>query len=183
MRIGIDIDDVITDTSASIRKYIEEYENNAEIYEHIEEVMRGEMPTQNIKKFFSENSSNIFKKAKVKENASKVIQDLQDKGNEIYLITARGNKVFKDSEQLTIDYLKTNNIKYNKIIFNAIEKVEICKENNIDIMIDDSIKHCTNIAKENIKTILFTSIVNERENTTIPRVNNWTELKSKIEEI
>ena len=47
-------------------------------------------------------------------------------------------------------------------------------------MIDDSVQHCENVAKENIKTIVFTSIVNEKIKTSITRANNWVELKSKI---
>ena len=54
MRIGIDIDDVITDTSSSIRKYIDKSDNKGHIYNHIEEVMRGEMPTQEIKNFYKD---------------------------------------------------------------------------------------------------------------------------------
>lgn len=181
MRIGIDIDDVITDTSASIRKYIEMYENNEDIYEHIEAVMRGEMPTENIKRFYKENSMNIFKDAKLKENAGETIRELVNDGNEIYLITARTNgKFFNGIEQLTIDLLKENNIPYTQIIFNSYDKAKICKDNNIDIMIDDSVQHCENVAKENIKTIVFTSIVNEKIKTSITRANNWVELKSKI---
>lgn len=181
MRIGIDIDDVITDTSASIRKYIEMYENNEDIYEHIEAVMRGEMPTENIKRFYKENSMNIFKDAKLKENAGETIRELVNDGNEIYLITARTNgKFFNGIEQLTIDLLKENNIPYTQIIFNSYDKAKICKDNNIDIMIDDSVKHCENVAKENIKTIVFTSVVNEKIKTSITRANNWVELKSKI---
>ena len=181
MRIGIDIDDVITDTSSSIRKYIENFKNNEDLYEHIEAVMRGEMPTENIKRFYKENSFGIFKDAKLKENASETIQELVNDGNEIYLITARTNEKFFDGiEQLTIDILKENNIPYAQIIFNSYDKAKICKDNNIDIMIDDSIQHCENVAKENIKTIVFTSMVNEKIKTSITRANNWIELKKEI---
>lgn len=181
MRIGIDIDDVITDTSASIRKYIEKFENNEDLYEHIEAVMRGEMPTENIKRFYKENSFNIFKDAEIKENASETIQELVDNGNEIYLITARTDeKFFKGIEQLTRDFLEENNILYTQIIFNSYDKAKICKDNKIDLMIDDSVKHCENVAKENIKSIVFTSVVNEKIITTIPKVNNWKELKKLI---
>lgn len=183
MRIGIDIDDVITNTSASIRNYIEKYKNNQDIYEHIEAVMRGEMPTENIKKFYEENSLNIFRDAKVKENASKVIKELIDRGDEIYLITARGEQNFKGSEELTFKYLKENDIPYNKIIFNSYDKAKLCKDNRIDVMIDDSIKHCENVAKENIRSIVFTSVVNEKEQTTVTRVNNWIELKKEIDKL
>ena len=87
MRIGIDIDDVITDTSSSIRKYIDKSDNKGHIYNHIEEVMRGEMPTQEIKNFYKDNSINIFRDAIVKKDASGVIKNLMDEGNEVFIIT------------------------------------------------------------------------------------------------
>ena len=59
MKIGIDIDDVITDTSMAMKKYIDKYDNNSDIHTHIEEVMRGEMSIQEIKDFFTENGVRI----------------------------------------------------------------------------------------------------------------------------
>ena len=181
MKIGIDIDDVITDTSMAMKKYIDKYDNNSDIHTHIEEVMRGEMPTQEIKDFFTENIINIMKDTKIKEDASEVIQQLLNDGNEIFIITARGEIKFKGSEQVTLQYLKSHNINYTKILFNSFEKAKICKDYNIDVMIDDSIKYCLEIEKENMKSILFTSVVNKSSNTTVKRVNNWKELKNEID--
>ena len=42
MRIGIDIDDVIVDTSLAMKEYIEKFNENKDIYEHMEDVIRGE---------------------------------------------------------------------------------------------------------------------------------------------
>lgn len=180
MRIGIDIDDVITDTSVSMKDYINKYDESGEVTEHIEEVMRGEMPTSNIKKFFADNSMKIFENAKVKDNASEVIQRLLDAGNEIYIITSRGEVKFKNSVELTLKYFEHNNIKYTKILFDSFNKSQICKDNKIDVMIDDSEKYCKEIEKENIRSILFTSEVNKNINTTIERVNNWIEIEKKV---
>ena len=183
MRIGIDIDDVITDTSSSIRKYIDKSENKSHIYNHIEEVMRGEMPTQEIKNFYKDNSINIFRDAEVKENASNVIKKLIDDGNEVFIITSRGEVKFGGSEKLTLEYLKSHNINYTKIIFNCFEKASVCKENGIDLMIDDSVKFCVDIANKDMKSILFTSVVNQNEVVKVPRVNSWLELQKEIEKI
>ena len=106
MKIGIDIDDVITDTSMAMKKYIDKYDNNSDIHTHIEEFMIGEMPTQEIKDFFTENIINIMKDAKIHEDASEVIQQLLNDGNEIFIIAARGEIKFKGSEQVTLKYLK-----------------------------------------------------------------------------
>lgn len=122
-----------------------------------------------------------MKDAKIKEDASEVIQQLLNDGNEIFIITARGEIKFKGSEQVTLQYLKSHNINYTKILFNSFEKSTICKDYNIDLMIDDSIKYCLEIEKENMKSILFTSVVNKSSNTTVKRVNNWKELKNEID--
>ena len=183
MRIGIDIDDVITDTSSAMKKYIDKYDKNSDIHTYIEEVMRGEMPTQQVKDFFKDNCINIFSQALPKEGVSKIIQQFLNDGNEVFIITSRGEMKFKNSEELTLQYLKSNNINYTKILFNSFEKAKICKENNIDVMVDDSVKYCMEIERENIKSILFTSVVNKESDTKITRVNNWKELKNVIYEI
>lgn len=180
MRIGIDIDDVITNTSEAMQEYINKYDTKGEINSHIEEVMRGDMPTPAIKKFFEDNGYKIFQKTKIKENVSEVTKRLIENENEIYIITSRGEIRFKNSEKLTLEFLKLNNIKYTKILFNSFEKAKICKENNIDVMIDDSVKYCIEIEKEDIKSILFTSNVNKNIKTQIKRVNNWLELEKEI---
>ena len=47
-------------------------------------------------------------------------------------------------------------------------------------MIDDSAKFCVEIQKENMKSILFTSYVNQAIDVDVPRVNNWLELEEKL---
>lgn len=185
MRIGFDIDDVIVDTSASMKEYIIRYDKNGELMANIEDIMRGDASTPFIENFFVEHFLEIAKNAKVKENATKIIKKLFDNGNEIYLITARGEqrKIFKGAEALTLEYLKQNDICYTNIIFNAIDKAKLCIDNHIDLMIDDSIKHCEAVRNKNISSILFTSVVNKALPTTVTRVNNWLELEEKIEKI
>ena len=185
MKIGIDMDDVIVDTSITMKKYIEKFDAKEDIYKHMEEVMRGETPTENINRFFKENIIEIFKNVEVKENAREVIKRLLENGNEIYIITSRGNTkdIFRGSKEITIEYLKINSINYTKVIYDSYNKAEICKENKIDIMIDDSIKHCENILNKNIKSILFTSEVNKNIETKLTRVNNWLELEKVINKI
>ncbi len=183
MRIGFDIDDVITDTSASMKEYIIKYDENGELMANIEDIMRGDASTPFIENFFINHFLEIARNAKIKNNAVRVIKKLFDAGCEIYLITARGEerKIFHDAEALTIEYLKQNNICYTKIIFNAVDKAKLCVDNHIDLMIDDSIKHCEEIRNKNINSILFTSVVNKALPTTVTRVNNWLELEEKIE--
>lgn len=183
MKIGIDIDDVITETYQSIRNYIDEYDKNGELSNYMEDVMRGDMTNPTIKKFFEDNCISIFDNAKTKENADKVMQRLLDRKNEIFIITTRGEIRFKGSEELSLEYLKKHNIPYTKVLWNSFDKAKICKENNIDVMIDDSVKYCMEIKENNINSILFTSEVNKSIDVKLPRVNNWLELEIKLNEM
>lgn len=179
MKLGIDIDDVLVDTSKLMLDYIKNINNNEDILNHMEEIMRGEIPDNIVSKFINSNIANILDNVQLKPNAKKVLEKLE-KNNEIVFITSRGDKKIKGTEEITLNYLKKNNIAYKKIIFNAYNKAKICKENNIDILIDDSVKLCEEAQKEGIKTILFTSIVNKNKQTNIKRVNNWLELEKII---
>ena len=53
MKIGIDIDDVLTDTSKVIVEFFKKYETSGDGMKHIVEIMKGELPTENIKKFYN----------------------------------------------------------------------------------------------------------------------------------
>lgn len=185
MKIGIDIDDVITNTSEKIEEYVVKDINRQKLQEHMKEIMKGNPSEPEVISFCMENYLRVFEKVKPKDNASKVIQNLLDKGNEIYLITARGENLefFRGSEKVTKKFLEDNNIKYTKIIFNAVNKAQLCVDNQIDIMIDDSIEHCEDIKNVGIKSIVFTSNVNKNTSTTVERANNWLELENKLNEM
>lgn len=185
MKIGIDIDDVITNTSEKIEEYVVKDNNRIKLQEHMKDIMKGNPSDPEVISFCSENYLRVFQKVKPKDNASKVIQNLLEKGNEIYLITARGENLdyFRGSEKVTKKFLEDNNIKYTKIIFNAINKAQLCIDNQIDLMIDDSIEHCEDIENVGIKSIVFTSNVNKKTFTTIERVNNWLELENRLNQM
>ena len=179
MRIGIDIDDVLVDTSKLMKEYIIKFDNNGDIADHMEEIMRGDIPNSIISRFIDNNIINIIDQVQIKPNAKEVLERL-NKSNDIVFVTSRGEERFKGSEDITLNYLKRNNIKYDRIIFNAFDKAKICKDNNIDVLVDDSVKLCEEAKKEGIRSIVFTSIVNKDKNTKVKRVDNWLELEKII---
>ena len=182
MKIGIDIDDVLTDTSKVIVEFFKKYETSGDGMKHIVEIMKGELPTENIKKFYNLYINQMLRKANLKDKyAAEVINGLFSEGNQIYFITARSEEKFKGSEQITIVTLRDNNIKYSKIIFNASEKAKICSRNNIDFFVDDSVRNCEEVSKMGIETVVFTTKINENIKTNIARVSSWRELENRIE--
>lgn len=182
MKIGIDIDDVLTDTSKVIVEFFKKYETSGDGMKHIVEIMKGELPTENIKKFYNLYINQMLREANLKDKyAAEVINRLFSEGNQIYFITARSEEKFKGSEQITIETLRDNNIKYSKIIFNASEKAKICSRNNIDFFVDDSVRNCEEVSNMGIETVVFTTKINENIKTNIARVSSWRELENRIE--
>ena len=61
---------------------------------------------------------------------------LKKQGHEFVVITARGGYV-KEMKDDAIRLLEENNIKFDKYYWNVEDKLEICKKEKVDIMIDD----------------------------------------------
>ena len=79
--------------------------------------------------------------------------------------------------------MKKNCIRYDKLILNSQDKVTVAKKKQIDIFIDDSIKHCTEMTNAGIKTYIMDSILNKDfNNEQIERVYSWTSLYQKIKD-
>lgn len=112
-----------------------------------------------------------------------VINDLKNKGHEIYFITARLLNIDNcDTEKITIDTLK--DINYDKLIIQASDKLKYCKELGIALFIEDSYETCKELKENNIKSLLMTTKMNESiQDSSIERVNNWLEIAQKIEKM
>lgn len=182
MVIAFDIDDVITNTSEVMKDYILKYDTTGKVASHIVEVMKGEIPS-GTEEFVKKYMLNIIADAKVRPNAKEIINGLYYARNQIMIVTSRGDINYEGSEELTINYLKNKEIKYSKIIFNCHNKAEICKENNVDLLVDDSVVHCTNFANVNGNSILYTTPVNKSIPTDIQRANDWEDLSKKIQQL
>lgn len=180
MRIGIDIDDTITNTQDKIDE-IALNKENIKVYDRTKHWFydRFNCSEEEDEIFFHKYAKEIMGEANIKENASLYINKLHDLGHEIYIITARSNKYADNIMDITLDYLDKNEIKYDKIIFQSHNKADICKENNIDVMIDDSIEHINEITDIGIKVIIMDNEYNRGCNGV--RAKDWEEVYNIIE--
>ena len=65
--------------------------------------------------------------------------------------------------------------------FKIKEKGEFCKNNNIDILIDDSPKQCNNALNNNVKTFIFDNPYNKTfTDNSAKRVYSWGQILSEI---
>lgn len=131
-----------------------------------------------VKKYYDKVIPNTPFKAKVAEYIDKI----RDLGHKIIVITARDKTLYTDEYKTTIEELKNNNINYDKLICD-FDKANVCKNEKIDLFIDDSITNCNNVNESGIETILFSSKTNIRDKNNFYRVNDWKEIYEKIREI
>ena len=109
---------------------------------------------------------------------------LKKKGHEFIVITARGGMV-NEMKDDAIRMFKENNIEFDKCYWAVKDKLEICKKENIDIMIDDDWKIIKQISNNRIKTLYFrdTNMVKLYNNDYITEVNNWGDIYRYLKEI
>lgn len=179
MKIGIDIDDVITATSSSIMKFIENHRYKDNVLNEINLIMHGDPTSEETLKFFKENLDELYNGLELNNNAKEIITKLKDEGNTIILITGRGERseAYKGIIDITYNYLNRSHIPYDKIFFEAVDKTSICKEERIDILIDDSLQNCTEFKNIGGKSILFSSKLNSKfDSSEIIRANDWNDV-------
>ena len=174
MEIGIDIDNTICSTEEVIDIKIKEY-----IKEHgmSQEEFFGD--SSNMDKFYKEKILQVIAEDPVKDDFLRVLNKLKV-NNEIIIVTARNEKFVKISQsmrQATKDWLARNNIYYDKYFDDAyIEgKVKVCKDENIDIIIDDDINNYIAFKENGIKTLLFDD--RGKYLDVVDRVGSWKEVE------
>ena len=180
--LGFDIDDVLFKSSEALKSVLDKC-NDKEILEHKLDIMRGKAVNKKVGEFLKENVVPTIKIAKPMENVAQVIKKIRMESNKIFLITARGDKRFPGSEEITKNLLKKYDIEYDAIIFNSVDKVEICKENNIQLFVDDSPNNCLEVKEKlGIPVIGFYSEINREEmlKNHINCVDSWDELYNVI---
>ena len=84
-----------------------------------------------------------------------------------------------------IRLLNENNVIFDKYFWNTHDKLEICKKEKIDIMIDDDYKIIQQLSNEKIKTLYFrdTNLKKLDETDYIHEVNNWGDIYRYFSEL
>lgn len=194
MRIGIDIDGVLTDIEQwqldyGSKFYYENYHSgikNAKGYE-TNDIFDLSVECDNIfwEKYFEDYSINIA----CRLFADEVIKKLKEDGNEIYIITARGSflshsatvMTIEENKNIVLEWLKKNNIYYDKIIFSPEDKLDICIKNDISVMIEDKPANINKIATK-IPVICFNAAYNETcSGANIYKCYSWYDIYATIE--
>lgn len=84
--------------------------------------------------------------------------------------------------QLVNEKIIESKVKIDKYYWKAKDKLKICQEENIDIMIDDNPDTCEKLSNNNIKTLYFRNIYGRKleENKNLSEVYNWGQVLKNI---
>ena len=115
----------------------------------------------------------------LKADVKDILTKLKADGNTIIFITARGNNGYSDPYLITKKYLDDNIIPYDKIIVNAYEKGIVCKEEKIDIFIDDNLKNCIDVSNQGIEVLMMEANYNVND-IEFTRMKNWKQVYEYI---
>ena len=184
MRIGIDIDNVISNFNEELLKEFQIHDKdlrNSGITDKEKYITRGmfDWSQEEIDEFYHNNIEKIANNLKVIDKAPEYIKRLKDDGHVIYIVSGRDNGEYSKPKEMTEEWLEKYNIVYDKLrltnAYSSTEKAKICTDNDIDIMIDDSARICLEIDKTRTKALLMDTPYNRTENT-LTRVHNWEEI-------
>ena len=186
MNIGFDIDDTITNSSDIFVKYAAEYNHIKNIIypintNELDQKLAFGWNDENMIEFRKVYLKKILTETKPNKDVVNVINYLKKEGNKIFLITARSDYEIPDMYKLTKEWLLMHNISYDGLFVNCKDKLSVCKENKIDIFIDDNITTCNNVygnSKTNV--LIYTTRYNKNIDTDLTRVINWQEILAYI---
>lgn len=159
MRIGIDIDGVLTNIDQFVIDYISKYcvENHIDYkigernYDYCKTFQISKEAEMN---FWELSLENYAIQEKARPFAAEVIEKLKRDGHEIYIITARWLSNREDSigekmRNLVKNWLQENKIFYDKLIFSKAtkeRKIDEIMEYKIDLMIEDAPNNINELA-------------------------------------
>lgn len=194
MIIGIDIDNTLTDVQKEINtsayKYAKKLGKDVSDIDNLNEdinnnslyyINKFDFNYDELKYFLSGIWEDIVSNAEPREHVSYIIKKLKEEGNKIYIITARVKEFHEDSYMLSKTWLDKNNIEYDKLIVDVRDKASICKEEKVDLFIDDQLHNCIELSNENIKVIRITNDIKKYNN--IINCRNWLEIYDVIKEM
>ena len=189
IRIGIDIDGVLTDIEQWQLdvggKFFSRFNKSVLNKDGYEITKIFNVSDELDSQFWNEYLYEYVTKEPSRKYASEVIKKLKDDGNEIYIVTARyltdrNNEDGEKMRKIVVNWLAEQKIDYDEIIFSPEDKKENCKKYNIDIMIEDKVDNINKISSI-IPVIWFhAGYNNECKGKNIYRVYNWYDIYNLI---
>lgn len=190
MKIGIDIDGVILDYERVLKTYGDLYDlielKKDGIIDRNEHYLRNryDWTEEERMNFINKYFLKLSKQTSLIPGAKDVINMLQKEENELIIISARGGMI-EEMKDVAIEKFNEEGISFNKYYWKQEDKLEVAKNEKIDVMIDDSYNVCKKLSSNGIKTIYFRDKEMKvlEQNDNLKEVSNWGEIYRYIKEM
>ena len=192
MRIGVDIDGVLTDLSNFLLEYAVDFykEKGFELINpkgsDVKEMFG--VDEELVYAFWEEYLPKYFSMPP-RNGSSETINKLKREGNYIVIISARGSGKDEDTlgrkstEFVTKKWLSMYGFNPDLVLFTTDGKLNACKKNKIDLMIDDLPYNLLEVSSK-IKCICYNTPYNEDvHNDNIIRCYDWDDIYDKIQQL
>lgn len=187
MIIGLDIDNVISDLDKTYLEYFlredKKKRNKGIINPAAPHITKGmfDWTEEEIESFVTEKMDEMGASFEVIDGARCYIDKLRATGHQVYLLTHRINKYWKNPKEITLKWLAQNGINYDKLIFTqTTDKSAECLEHKVDIMFDDSVSNCQQLVRAGVLCYLFKTRYNTPFKQDLPMVDDWASLYQTV---
>ncbi|MCI8575371.1 MAG: hypothetical protein HFI09_02770 [Bacilli bacterium] len=176
MKIGIDIDDTITETKWEISKQIKKYRHKYKLKRYSD---THQLSDEDFKKFMVEFGEKIYTGMKVKKRAAEVIRKWHEQGHYIILVTARSELDCPNIKEYTKAFLKENYLLHDALIFDSKNKGFDTSELGLDIFIDDR-----ESVLDTFKGPFLIRVLEDKKNySKYKKARNWKEISDIVQKL
>jgi len=185
MNIAIDIDDTLTLSFAHFQPCVAEFFGAS-----LEEVQRRGISYANLPPEWKVRNPEFCRKyygayapsTPFKPDAKWGVDTLRAMGHRIVILTGRDTTMYLDPYATSREELANGGITYDKLICTTA-KGQACREEHIELLIDDLPKNCDMARDNGIQALLFNSPANHDTVTPYRRVCSWADAVKAVQEM
>ncbi len=189
MNIGIDLDGVVFDTESYYRAYSDyfDYEKNLNRgkFDRKEARVqrRFDWAPELLQQFFDEYMFSVQEEAPFLPLAREILAELKKRGHRLVLITSRGVHGVREIE-IAKERLSRAGIQFDASHYSVDDKLSVCIQEKIDIMIDDYYDIVENLSKNGVACVFFRdNLLKFCERPNVIDVDNWGQVMDALDKL
>ena len=182
MRIGVDIDGVVSDSyPAWLEELNRHFGKNITVLDNYEMHLVFDVPREDMNEFFVGNVERLFLMANPVSGALEGIQTLLREGHEVIYVTART----PEEKDVTVRWLTMHGIPHEHVLFTGFKsKVDFVKQWGIEAFIEDYQENAKVIAESGVPVFLLNASYNQVcHSKGITRCHSWNEILEGIQRL
>jgi uncharacterized HAD superfamily protein len=182
LRIGVDIDGVISDSyPVWLGELNRHYGKNITVLKDYEMHLVFDVPWDDMNNFFVKNVERLFDLPQPVKGAKEGIESLIKAGHEVIYVTARS----QEEDKMTFRWMEKNGIPHEHILFTGFKsKVDLVKQWKLELFIEDYMVNAKAIAELEIPVLLLDTSYNQGELPKgVIRCDDWKGILEEIQKV